>query len=172
MRVSAVHVDRAVATTYDAVTSMAVISVEPVLRAALGDDATESLGGLLRQIETEQRADLIDLVEERFARRIAEMRDELRSEMHAGFLDLQKQIGALRADFGKEIADLRNEVRTEIAEVRTEIADVRKEVADVRKELVDVRKEITVQTRWILVVLVGASVLIPVVQRIMEGLLP
>ena len=126
---------------------MAVISVQPVLRAALGDEATDSLVGLLQQIEAEQRADLIDLVEERFARRLAELRDDLRSEMHAGFLDLQKQIGALRAEFGSEIAD-------------------------VRKEIGDVRKEITVQTRWILAVLLGAAVLIPIVQRLMEALLP
>ena len=33
------------------------------------------------------------MVEERFARRLAETRDELRSEMHAGFLNLQEQIG-------------------------------------------------------------------------------
>ena len=133
---------------------MAVISVQPVLRTALGDEATDSLVVLLQQIEAEQRADLIDLVEERFARRIAELRDDLRSEMHAGFLDLQKQIGVLRAEFGKEIGD------------------VRKEIGDVRKEIGDVRKEITVQTRWILVVLLGAAVLIPIVQRLMEALLP
>jgi hypothetical protein len=35
-----------------------------------------------------------------------------------------------------------------------------------------VRKEITVQTRWILSVLVAATVLIPVIQKVIENLLP
>ena len=148
---------------------MAVITMSPVLRAALGDEAADSLTELFRQVETEQRADLIDLVEERFARRIAEMRDDLRSEMHTGFLDLHRQIGDMRAEFGTEIASVRDQLAKEITSVR---ADLGKEIGDVRKEIGDVRKEITVQTRWILVVLVGASVLIPIVQRVMEAILP
>ena len=63
------------------------------------------------------------VVEERFARRVLETRDELRSEMHTGFLNLQQQIGSLRAEFHKELGN-------------------------VHEKIGDVRKEITVQTRW------------------------
>ena len=126
---------------------MAAVAVPPVLHDVLGDAASDALVELLDQATSRQRAELLDLVEERFARRLAELRDDLRGEMHAGFLDLQKQIGAVRADLGKEIAD-------------------------VRKEIGDVRKEITTQTRWLLGLLVGAAVLIPILQRIMEVLLP
>ena len=45
--------------------------------------------------------------------------------------------------------------------------DLGKEITDVRKEIADVRKEITIQTRWILAVLGGAAVLIPILQRVM-----
>ncbi len=160
---------------------MAVISVPHELRARLGDAATDSLVDLLHQFGGEQREDLIAVVEERFARHVAETRDTLRgemhtgldalrsemhaaldalrSEMHAGFMDVQKQflqqqqlIGNLRADFSKEIGD------------------VRKEIGDVRKEIGDVRKEITVQTRWLLTVLVAATILIPVMQRVLAAL--
>ena len=40
------------------------------------------------------------------------------------------------------------------------------------KEISDVRKEITIQTRWILVVIGAAAVLIPIMQRIMATLIP
>ena len=157
---------------------MAVISVPHELRARLGDAATDSLVDLLHQFGGEQREDLIAVVEERFARHVAETRDTLRgemhagldalrselhaaldalrAEMHAGFMDVQKQflqqqqlIGNLRADFSKEIGNLR---------------------ADLGKEIGDVRKEITVQTRWLLTVLVAATILIPVMQRVLAAL--
>ena len=153
---------------------MAVISVPHELRARLGDAATDSLVDLLHQFGGEQREDLIAVVEERFARHVAETRDTLRdemhaaldalrAEMHAGFMDVQKQflqqqqlIGNLRADVSKEIGNLR--------------ADVSKEIGNLRKEIGDVRKEITVQTRWLLTVLVAATILIPVMQRVLAAL--
>ena len=97
------------------------------------------------------------------------LRNELREEMHAGFMGLQKQIGDVRA----EIGSVRTELNKEIGSVRTELG---KEIGSVRielgKEIAEVRKEITVQTRWILAVLVAAAVLVPIIQRVMEALLP
>ena len=173
---------------------MAVISVSRELRDKLGDAATDSLVELLHQFGSEQREDLIAVVEERFARHVADTRDTLRgethaglaalrselhtgldalrSEMHAGFVDVQKQfleqqqqIANVRADLGKEIGGVR-------ADLGREIGDVRNEIGDVRKEIGDVRKEITVQTRWLLTVLVAATILIPVMQRVLVALFP
>ena len=177
---------------------MAVISVSRELRDKLGDAATDSLVELLHQFGSEQREDLIAVVEERFARHVADTRDTLRgethagldalrsemhtgldalrtemhagldalrSEMHTGFVDVQKQfleqqqqIANVRADLGKEIGGVR--------------ADLGREIGDVRKEIGDVRKEITVQTRWLLTVLVAATILIPVMQRVLVALFP
>ena len=137
---------------------MAMVAVPQALREKLGDDASDSLVDLLRQFVAEQKDHLIEMVEERFIRRIVEsenrLRNALREEMHAGFMGLQKQIG---------------DVRAEIGSVRAEIGSVRAELGSVRAEL---SKEITVQTRWILAVLVAAAVLIPIIQRVMEALLP
>ena len=152
---------------------MAVMAVPRALREKLGDDASDSLVDLLQQFEAEQSDHLIEMVEERFVRRVVEsenrLRNELREEMHAGFMGLQKQIGDVRAEIGsvrtelhKEIGSVRTELSKEIAEVRTELS----------KEIAEVRKEITVQTRWILAVLVAAAVLVPIIQRVMEALLP
>jgi hypothetical protein len=95
----------------------------------------------------EQRQDLIAVVEERFARHVADSRDALRSEMHAGFLDMQKQLLAQQQEIGSVRADL-------------------------GKEIGEVRKEITVQTRWLLTVLVAATILVPVMQRVLQALFP
>ena len=133
---------------------MAVISVPRELREKLGDAGSESLVDLLRQVGGEQREDLIVVVEERFARRVMEARDELRSEMHTGFLDLQQQIGGVRAELHKEIGA------------------VHEKIGDVHKEIGDVRKEITVQTRWLGTVIVAAMVLVPVMQKVLAALFP
>ena len=141
---------------------MAVMAVPRALREKLGDDASDSLVDLLQQFEAEQSDHLIEMIEERFVRRVVEsenrLRNELREEMHAGFMGLQKQIGDVRA----EIGSVRTELHKEIGSVRTELS----------KEIAEVRKEITVQTRWILAVLVAAAVLVPIIQRVMEALLP
>ena len=115
---------------------MAVLSVPRPLQERLGEAATDSLVEILRQIESDQeerrevqKEQLLQVLEERFLRHVAESEKRINTE-----------IAAVRGDLGKEIAD--------------------------------VRKEITIQTRWILAVLGGAAVLIPILQRIMAALLP
>ena len=122
---------------------MAVLSVPRPLQERLGEAATESLVEILRQIESDQeerrevqKEHLLQVLEERFLRHVAESEKRTNTE-----------IVAVRVDLGKEIAD-------------------------VRKEIADVRKEITTQTRWILAVLGGAAVLIPILQRVMAALIP
>ena len=140
---------------------MATLTVPPALQDKLGDEASAALLDLLHEDRNGQRDLLLQSVEDRFLRHIAESEGRLRSEMQAGFLDLQRQMGVLRADVSREIGD-----------VRQEIGDVRKEIAEVRKEVAEVRKELTAQTRWILTVMVGAAVLIPTLQRVMAWLFP
>ena len=141
--------------------AVATLTVPPALQDKLGDEASAALLDLLHEDRNGQRDLLLQSVEDRFLRHIAESEGRLRSEMQAGFLELQRQMGVLRADVSREIAD-----------VRKEIGDVRKEIAEVRKEVAEVRKELTAQTRWILTVMVGAAVLIPTLQRVMVWLFP
>ena len=140
---------------------MAVVSVPRPLRDQLGDAAADSLVDMLRHFEDDQeqrraiqKEHLFEVLDERFLRHLAETEERLHEE-----------IGALRAEVGKEIGD----VRKEIGALRTDLGN---QIADVRKDLGDVRKEITVQTRWILAVIVAATVLFPVMQRVMAALLP
>ena len=126
---------------------MAVLSVPRPLQERLGEAATESLVEILRQIESDQeerrevqKEHLLQVLEERFLRHVAESEKRTNAEIAAVRVDLGKEIAAVRVDLGKEIAD--------------------------------VRKEITIQTRWILAVLGGAAVLIPILQRVMAALIP
>ena len=126
---------------------MAVLSVPRPLQERLGEAATESLVDMLRQIESDQeerrevqKEQLLQILEERFLRHVAESEKRTNAEISAVRVDLGQEITAVRVDLGKEIAD--------------------------------VRKEITTQTRWILAVLGGAAVLIPILQRVMAALIP
>ena len=71
---------------------------------------------------------------------------------------MRAEIGSVRADFERQFGEL----RAEIGSVRAEL----------HKEMAAVRSEITIQTRWILAVLGAAAILFPIIQRVMETLLP
>ncbi len=162
---------------------MAVLSVPRPLQDRLGDAATDSLVGMLQQIEADQenhraaqKEHLFDVLEERFLRHVVESEDrvrkELRAEMQAGFTRQQEQISALATEVGelrREIGSVRADFERQVGELRGEIGSVR---AELHKEMAAVRSEITIQTRWILAVLGAAAILFPIIQRVMETLLP
>lgn len=162
---------------------MAVLSVPRPLQDRLGDAATDSLVGMLQQIEADQenhraaqKEHLFDVLEERFLRHVVEseerVRKELRAEMQAGFTRQQEQISALATEVGelrREIGGVRTDFERQVGELRGEIGSVR---AELHKEMAAVRSEITIQTRWILAVLGAAAILFPIIQRVMETLLP
>ena len=144
---------------------MAVVSVPRPLRDQLGDAAADSLVDMLRHFEDDQeqqraiqKEHLLEVLDERFLRHLAETEERLHEE-----------IGALRAEVGKEIGDVRKEIGALRAEVGKEIGTLR---TDLGNQIADVRKELNTQTRWILAVMVGATVLIPVMQRMMAALFP
>ena len=144
---------------------MAVVSVPRPLRDQLGDAAADSLVDMLRHFEDDQeqrraiqKEHLLEVLDERFLRHLAETEERLHDE-----------IGILRAEVGKEIGDVHKEIGALRAEVGKEIGTLR---TDLGNQIADVRKELNTQTRWILAVMVGATVLIPVMQRVMATLFP
>ncbi len=177
---------------------MAVISVRRELRERLGEAATDSLVELLHQFGRDQREELISVVEERFARRVADSREAVRGEMHTGFKAVRDEMHAgfeaVRGEMHAGLIEVRGEMHAGLEAVRGEmhagfmgvqkqflehqeqIGNLGKEIANVRadltKEIGDVRKETTVQTRWLLAVLVAATILVPVMQRVLAALFP
>ena len=162
---------------------MAVVSVPRPLRDQLGDAAADSLVDMLRHFEDDQeqrraiqKEHLLEVLDERFLRHLAETEERLheeigtlRAEVGKEIGDVRKEIGALRTEVGKEIGDVRKEIGTLRTEVGKEIGTLR---TDLGNQIADVRKELNTQTRWILAVMVGATVLIPVMQRVMAALFP
>ena len=148
---------------------MAVVSVPRPLRDQLGDAAADSLVDMLRHFEDDQeqrraiqKEHLLEVLDERFLRHLAETEERLHEEIGTLRAEVGKEIGTLRAEVGKEIGTLRAEVGKEIGTLRTDLGN----------QIADVRKELNTQTRWILAVMVGATVLIPVMQRMMTALFP
>jgi bifunctional DNA-binding transcriptional regulator/antitoxin component of YhaV-PrlF toxin-antitoxin module len=60
---------------------MGVIAIPRPLRDRLGDDATESLTEIIREIDLEARKDALALAEERFERRLTEEMGKVRLEI-------------------------------------------------------------------------------------------
>ena len=148
---------------------MAVITVPRELRERLGDVASDSLVDMLRQVGAEQRDEVITMVEERFALRLAETRDELRSEMHTGFLHLQEQIGGVRAELQEQIGGVRAELQEQIGSVR---AELHKELGRVQEKIGEIHQKIAGQTRWLVTAILAATVLIPIMQKVVAELFP
>ena len=158
---------------------MAVVTVPRPLQEQLGEAATDSLVGMFQQLEAarEQQQDthkdhLFELLEERFLRHvaesegrlraeIAESENRLRAEMQAGFNRQQDQLARQQDQLARQ--------QEQIAGLGKQIADVR---ADMHQQIAGVHKQIALQTRWILAALGAAAVLFPIIQRVMQVLLP
>ena len=140
---------------------MAIVTVPRPLQEQLGEAATESLVGMFVQLEAsrEQQQEthkeyLFELLEERFLRHVAESENRLRAE----------------------IAESENRLRAEMQggfnRQQDQLARQQEQIADLGKQIGDVHKQIALQTRWILAALGGAAVLFPIIQRVMQVLLP
>ena len=84
---------------------MPVLTVEKPLRDKLGDDGSDALVRLLNQSREEQKADIIELVEEKFERRLSE------------------EISALETRLTEKIADVKTELTEKIAGLKTELTE-------------------------------------------------
>ena len=93
---------------------MPVIAVPRPLREKLGEDGTDALVALINEAGEANKRSVIEIVEERFERRLAE------------------ELGKIRAEMGQ----LRAEVAGEISKVRDETSKLRAEMHDLRANLI------------------------------------
>jgi len=80
------------------------------LREKLGDEGVDSLIELINQSQTDQKAEILEIVEEKFERRLSEEMGKLRQEM-----------GELKAELINKMADNKVETNGLISELRTEL---------------------------------------------------
>jgi hypothetical protein len=93
---------------------MAVATVPKILREKLGEDGAEALVVFMNEAQESAKNGVFQVLEERFARRLAEEIANLRIEFHGAIADL-------RAELKGEIADSKAELKSEIVNLRAEM---------------------------------------------------
>src|SRR5882672_9628407 len=96
---------------------MAVIAVPRPLREKLGEEGTDALVALINEAGEDNKKSVIEIVEERFERRLAEEMGKLRVEMAALRTDTNDGMNKLRADTNEGMSKL----RVEMADLRANI---------------------------------------------------
>jgi hypothetical protein len=86
---------------------MAVITVARPLREKLGEEATDALVALINEADEGNKKSVIEVVEERFERRLAEEIGKLRTEMNEGLSKLRMDMIEGMSKLRTEMADLR-----------------------------------------------------------------
>jgi hypothetical protein len=124
---------------------MAVTTVPRELREKLGESGADALAAFVNAAIQAGKDDMIQIVEERFARRLAEETGKLRADVHEGLasqrVELLTRMTNLEAKVREEVANLRAEFREELANLR---AEFREEFVNFRGELTNVRGEFKV----------------------------
>ena len=127
-----------------------ILKIPREVEKVLGADASDKLHEFLNTLAEEQKKEVLELSDDKFGHRLSEIR--------------------------VEIAEFKGDVQTKFSEVRTEFAVVRKEMAefkaDLKSDIADIHKQIANQTKWILVAVLGAVVLLPSIERMLRWLWP
>ncbi len=127
---------------------MPIIQVPEALREKLGDKASEGLVTLIKDAQEEQKSHLLELVEERFARRVLE------SEGRSG-KGLNETQTALRKEMHDGFADVRKEMNEGLSDVRKEM---RGGFLRVEEKFTAMQGQITAQTRWLIALITFIAV--------------
>ncbi|RKX73314.1 MAG: hypothetical protein DRP87_19140 [Spirochaetes bacterium] len=146
---------------------MAVISIPKALRDKLGEEATEALTDMIREIDLEARKDSLALAEERLERRLTEENSkirleiekvrteiqEVRTEVHTAIeklrTEMKDEIGKVRTEMGKEFGRIDSRITEEIGKVNEKIAS---EIGKVNEKIASTKSEII---KWMFIFWIG-----------------
>jgi hypothetical protein len=128
---------------------MAVIAVSRPLREKLGEEATDALVALINEADNNTKDSVIEVVEERFARRLTEEIGKVREEISKLRIEMMGENGKLRAETTGEISKLRIEMMGENGKLRAETTG---EIGKLRAEMHDLRANIV---QWMFVFWIG-----------------
>jgi len=139
-----------------------LITVPKKLSEKLGEEASEALVELLRQLQDDTVVRAMDVLEERFARRLAEEIGKVYREMGQLEARLTQRIESLRSDMQSEIGSLRSDMEKLRADVQSEIGGLRTDMERLRTDMERLRAEIrgivATVIRWMFVFWVGQFV--------------
>lgn len=97
---------------------MAVIAVPRPLREKLGEEGTDALVALINEAGENNKKSVIEVVEERFERRLSEEMGKLRVE-------LSGEMNQMRVELSGEMSQMRVELSGETGKLRAEMHDLR-----------------------------------------------
>jgi hypothetical protein len=100
---------------------MDIHGVPEALQQRLGPEGTAGLLQLLADSRKECAADVINVVGDRFERRLVEETSKLRVEMAQGFATMREEIGALRHEMSTLASALRQEMAAGTSALRQEM---------------------------------------------------
>ena len=85
---------------------MPIVSVPKILRTKLGDDGAEALVELFNEAQAANspKEEIIEIVEEKFERRLSEEMGKLRVEMAEMKSELRNEMADMNTNFEKKIA--------------------------------------------------------------------
>ena len=174
---------------------MSVVHILPKeVEKAFGPEGSEKFVLFLNDAFDSQKTDVIQTVTDRFEKHVtgeaskvrlevAELRTELKTEI----ADVRADMSEFRTELKGDMADLKTELKGDMADLKTELkgdigkldnkisdlrAEFKSDISEVHKSIADVQKGIAIQTRWILVALLGGAVIYPIAIKLIDRLLP
>jgi IMP dehydrogenase/GMP reductase len=129
---------------------MTVLTVPKRLRQKLGEEASEDFIELLNKASEETRDRVIELSDDKFARRLTEEISGLRVEMHDAIgglrVEMHEAIGGLRSEMHDAIGGLRSEMHDMKGELKSENHETR---GSLRAEMQNIRGELRAEMQAI-----------------------
>ncbi|NOX36376.1 MAG: hypothetical protein GXO78_02475 [Calditrichaeota bacterium] len=125
---------------------MPVVTVGKTLRAKLGEKGVEELVELLNQAQNDQKANILQIVEEKFERRLSSELSQLKTE-------LIERMEAIRTQTLQRDEEIRSDLLRRMEEIRTELIQ-RIEVA--KTELIQrMEAQRTELIKWMFIFWIG-----------------
>ncbi len=151
------------------------------LEELLGREGTDEYIDFLNETLYANKEDVVQVVGDKFDRRLVEETSRLRYEMNSMKTELKSEINDLRIDMTEmkaelkgDIAVLRSELKDEIGGLRSELKDeiggLRSEMergfTGLHREISGIHKDNSNQTKWLLAVFLAAGVLYPILNQL------
>ncbi len=159
---------------------MKLIALPKPLRDVLGEEASHSLIELFNEQAESQKSHLMDIVEDRFAKRVLEsenrqnvlssgVKTELTKKIHEVKTELSEKINEVKSELTEKINEVKTELTDKIAETRLELSteihnvekniredmnkgflNMQKQFTDIQRQFAELHKQMTLQTRWLI----------------------
>ena len=107
---------------------MAVITFPKALTDRISDEGARALADILNTVENSAQKATLEIAEERFEKRVAQVEARLDAKIDTVAAGLKVEIADVKAELKTEIAHSEARLETKIAQVKVEISESKAEV--------------------------------------------